>query len=279
MNIAFSAIVLLLALLPGVVFRYAYLKSNSIRRSINTGVASEVALILLVALLLHWVCIPLFEFLFDKTFRFDQFYALIAPAGANVLDLELVSASVRPFIGYSMLTSLIAFGLAKGARYLVLRFNLNKAFKILRVNNEWDRYFTGYNLSEADRKKIDKVAISVVVVVGGERLLYKGYLESYSLNDPHGVDQVTLSRVYRRRLQDDEPREGESGVSPAADRRYYRIPGDYFMIPFAKIENFNITYLAVEKLGEAAGAVDVGEEQSTLKPAPKETTPKLPEQP
>lgn len=266
MNIAFSAIVLLLALFPGIVFRFAYLKSNSIRRSINTGVVSEIVLMLVVSLFLHWVCIPLAEWLSGKTFLFEQFYALVAPAGPGVLDLGLISASINPFFAYILLVSALAFLLANVVRYLVHRYHPDRDFKFFRANTDWDKLFTGYHLDPADRAKIDKVAISVAVVIGGERLLYKGYLSGYSINDPHGADHLMLSLVYRRRFEDDlGPQRNYASVSgsrPAADGRYYKVPGDYFIIPFANIENFNVTYLMltelVEEVGEAAGAIDSG---------------------
>ncbi|NJC27071.1 hypothetical protein [Neolewinella antarctica] len=254
MNIAFGALVLLIALLPGIVFRFSYLKSNSIRKSINSGLLSEAIFILIPALLVHLVCTPLAESWSGRPFEFDQFFYLIVPPGKDgLLDLQLIENSLSPFFLYILLATCFAFGVAKAVRYVVVYYDLDSRFKFLRIYNEWDRYFTGHALSQKDRKKVDFVYVDVVVTIGGSRMLYKGTLDSYTLNDAHSIDQLTLSQVYRRRLDDDgfelDRATGES-PSPATSKRYYQMPGNYFIIPFASVQNFNITYIMLEEIAE-----------------------------
>ncbi|MEM9931573.1 MAG: hypothetical protein AAF840_17335 [Bacteroidota bacterium] len=88
-------------------------------------------------------------------------------------------------------------------------------------------------------------------------------LDNYSLNKDQGIDRLFISDVYRRDFSKDAPRpqRGRPGnptfsvnvASPEKDfdmDRYYRMPGNYLVIPFGQIRNLNIIYTRLEEVTE-----------------------------
>lgn len=247
MNIAFSALLLLLTLLPGIAFRFSYLKSNSIRKSLDSSLLNEAVFVVIPALLLHLIGVWALELTTSYSFHFDQFYYLLVPSkGGDNLDLNLIGDSIYIFTTYIALVSISAIIIASLIRKIVVKRGWDQAYKVLRVYNEWDLYFTGAVLDEETRATIDYVQVDVAVSIGGSSILYTGVLESYTLNDEQSIDQLTMSQVFRRELSDDRNAGGDvRGAAGALDGkgRYYEMPGNYFILPFENVQNFNITYI------------------------------------
>ena len=61
---------------------------------------------------------------------------------------------------------------------------------------------------------------------------------------------VYLSEVRRRKLKDDhhwkDKDTGDQAQELQANKIYYDLPGEFFVLPFSKIENLHITYYHVE---------------------------------
>ncbi|MEM9260129.1 MAG: hypothetical protein AAGA62_10820, partial [Bacteroidota bacterium] len=75
-----------------------------------------------------------------------------------------------------------------------------------------------------------------------------------------GIDRLFLSDVYRRNFSQDVAEKppgkrkkphysvNEVTVAKDFDERYYRMPGNYLVIPFGEIRNLNIIYTRLEEV-------------------------------
>ena len=71
-------------------------------------------------------------------------------------------------------------------------------------------------------------------------VLYCGLLDEFYLSED-GVDRICLYEVYCRRF-DQDIKDSERMPNKSFDERYYKMPGDLFVIPYSQIRNLNLTY-------------------------------------
>ena len=241
MSLAFGALLIVLLLLPGIGFRYAYIRSNSIRRSLDFSLLSEAVIMVVVALLLHTLGGTIVQLLGPGP-DVRILYLLATGGGLAPEDYRILADSFVPFLTYTLLLSAIGVGTGYALQQLVLHRGYDQRYKGLRVLNDWDRYFTGYVLPADRRKKLNFIWVDILVDgSGGNAVLYSGVLENYSLNREQVIDQVFISSAIRRHNLD------LSGVLPvgeatAAQPPNYDLPGEYLVIPFSQVRNLNITY-------------------------------------
>ena len=241
MSLAFGALLIVLLLLPGIGFRYAYIRSNSIRRSLDFSLLSEAVIMVVVALLLHTLGGAIVQALGPGP-DVRILYLLATGGGLAPEDYQILANSFVPFLAYTLLLAATGVGIGYALQQLVLRKGYDQRYKGLRVLNDWDRYFTGYVLPADRRKKLNFIWVDILVDgSGGNAVLYSGVLENYSLNREQVIDQVFISSAIRRHNLD------LSGVLPAADATAsqppnYDLPGEYLVIPFSQVRNLNITY-------------------------------------
>ena len=150
-----------------------------------------------------------------------------------------------------------AFSAGKVFRLLVEQTHLDILFHSLRYNNDWYYLLTGRVMSEVGwTQKTDSVKyvfVDVLVETKEGSVLYCGLLDEFYLSKD-GVDRICLSEVYRRSFIDDI-KEGERLPDKSLDERYYRMPGDLFVIPYSQIRNLNLTYY---------GPVEVDDSNATV---------------
>ncbi|MEL7160372.1 MAG: DUF6338 family protein [Bacteroidota bacterium] len=265
MSLAFGALLAAVLLLPGIVFRYLYIRSDGLRKSIDLSLLNEAVFILSVSLILHLVGRWLTKVIFQQRASLEEIYNLLT--GKNTPDFAVIDAGFSWFVLYILILCLVAALLALGLQKLVSRMGWDERFKILRIYNDWDKYFSGAILRQKTGEDFDFVQVDVLVGTSEGDVLYSGILENYSLNKDQGIDRLFLSEVYRRDFVEDKEAKSRGTVemktvmgysvwetSPAKnkefDRRYYRMPGNYFVIPFGEIRNLNIIYTKIEELPE-----------------------------
>ena len=258
MGLAFGALFLAILLLPGIIFRYAYLRSDSLRKTVDFSLLSEAVFVLIPSLLFHLVGLGLASYIgraINRVPDIGTFYHLVSGQvleGNELLNLE---RGLLPFVLYILLLSILAGWLGILTQTWVLRRGWDDHFKLLRIYNDWDKYFTGHSVSRDPRRTFDYVQVDVVVQSGEGDILYTGALANYSLNQEQGIDRIFMEVVYRRRLSDDLILSDTvlADLPPAnreEDPRYYNMPGDYLVIPFSQIRNLNISYKKFEKQPE-----------------------------
>ncbi|WP_420461095.1 DUF6338 family protein [Neolewinella sp.] len=253
MSLALGALLLVLFLLPGIIFRYFYLRSETLRKTVDFSLLSEAVFILVPSLLLHLLGGNLVAALGSGPDT-RTLYLLLA-GSVDDTALAVVERSLTPFILYILLLCVLGGLLGMLGQYVVLRRGWDEQFRFLRIYNDWDKYFSGRVLSPERRKLLAFVQVDVVVSGGEGDILYTGELNNYSLNRDQGIDRIFISKVYRRRFRDDivpDPPAGNQ-LQPfdrSHDPRYYNMPGNFLVIPFSQVRNLNIVYVSLQPTDE-----------------------------
>ncbi|MGB3799165.1 MAG: hypothetical protein WA952_05075 [Lewinella sp.] len=254
MGLAFGALFLATLLLPGIIFRYAYLRSDSLRKTVDFSLLSEAVFVLIPTLLFHalgWTVAGAVGTLLNRVPNVSALYRLTTGQLLTEDSLASLERGILPFVFYILALSALAGWSGSLVQRLVVRRGWDDHFKLLRIYNDWDKYFTGHSISRDPRRSFDYVQVDVVVAGGDGDMLYTGALANYSLNQEQGIDRIFMEVVYRRRLRDDLPLSDDvlADLPPAnreEDPRYYNMPGDYLVIPFDQIRNLNISYKKFE---------------------------------
>lgn len=261
MNLAFGALLLAILLLPGIVFRYAYLRSNALRKSVDFSLLSEAVFILLPCLLLHLLGWG-FDTLVERSLAFDVLYALLSGAGLSAEGIEALQRGFLPFVLYILLLCGMAATIGIYLQRWVVANRWDERFKLLSIYNDWDKYFSGHAIIDDPQSAFDFVQVDVVVGSSEGDMLYTGILAHYSLNKEQGIDRLFMKQVSRRRFVDDVVMGDPSVYSTKEDdERYYNLPGNFLVIPFSQVKNLNIIYLRVQRT----------EERTAAEPAPSDS--------
>jgi len=269
MNLALGALLILILILPGIIFRIAFLKSDSLKGNVDTTILGELIFIVLAASFIHCLFTFTIEWTSHYRIRFDQIYYLIVGAKeAEAIQFGIIKSSLIVFNLYTL--AACTFGVATGIGFqrLVIHYNLDNKYAFLRLSNEWERLLSGRVLGRGYKNRLEFIQVDVVTTSGdGSDLLYCGILEKFTLNSKVGLENIYLSSVYRRSMRDDyksiqelttDDDSAATQVLPATsplnpmerkklDERYYNMLGDYFMIPMKEVKNINITYYTFEK--------------------------------
>ena len=251
MSLAVGALLVAILLLPGIVFRYLYIRSDALRKTIDLSLLNEAVFILGPSLLLHLFGLVLLDALAGYRPHVEQLYLLISGQGAERLEFDTISAGFPTFVVYILALCVVAGFMGISLQKLVVRYGWDERYKILRIYNDWDKYFSGHVLPPAEREQIDFVQVDVVVNTADGDVLYTGILENYTLNKDQGIDRVFMSHVHRRAFRDDAAPDGPLRAR-AVDDRYYELPGNFFVVPFSEIRNLNIIYNTLEEAGDGA---------------------------
>jgi hypothetical protein len=265
-NLAFQALLLLLLILPGVLFQYAYYHGKlstevslpftfpAITGRTIKGLAFAGVLHLLW--LLVWtqaLCLP--------ANLENVLYFLIGSHSdpklfARILDETASSAGL---ISTYFVVLYVISGLSGITASLFVRWaGWDRKYPFFRFDNEWNYLFTGevreFTADPGTLAPISGTFLSVVLEIGGTAYLYVGILDDYYLDRTGSLDRFLLRKAVRRefsedRLLLDEPSGGDAADAGPVDlepERFYPIDGDYFVVKYADIKNLNIKYLYVD---------------------------------
>lgn len=252
MNIAVGALVLLLLIFPGILFRYAYLSGPYARKNFQSSISDEVVLSLIPAFLIQTLGYIVFEHLFRINIDISLLIRLVSQLSLiTASEFDIIEKSILLFSLYSILTCLFGFFSGKVFRGLVARYSWDIKYHSLRFNNEWYYLLSGRILdfpgNNGNSQKIDLVRIDALCESQGNSIIYSGILREFYLSKADGLDRIHLSNVYRRKLTDDSPQEYTAPIEKEFDDRYYKMPGDIFVIPYQQIKNINISYYIIEE--------------------------------
>jgi hypothetical protein len=267
MNLALPALVVFLVLLPGFVARSGIKRAE--RLSLDYSPFGQVvteAVLWAGALHLLWITLTS---LIDSQHVFSPGVALRLLASeplAQARALQAVAAHAPWITAYFV--SLLVFATLGPAllRGAITRWRLDRAGSPL---SPWLRFSKApwyYLLSGADFSADavpDVIAVSAVVDVAGQAVLYTGILEDYFVDPEGNLDRLVLQRVMRRPLTADKNTDlsvdeieatSSSSSSSSAERgaaaRFYPVDGDYFVLRYAEAITLNIEYI---KLAEPSG--------------------------
>jgi hypothetical protein len=271
MNLAFPALVILLLVLPGIIYRYAYARGPwgwASPTSLRT-VSDELAYSLVVAAVLHaaWLClVGLLGYRADVR----SLLALLAGNfGHDSRLLEPALHAIADHLGSVALYFLTLYAaaalLGMAGHALVRKLALDHRTKVFRFENEWYYLLTGEVLAfhdvDADARDIDGVYLSAVVEHGQASYLYRGIVQDFSFNRSGELDRILLRMSHRRLLaRDREPGDDAPPIPGVPDARYYDIRGDVFVLRYSEIKTLNLDYFSLkpEDTPETAPGLSTG---------------------
>lgn len=261
MNIAFSALVLALLLLPGGLFRYGYLRGPVQQRTpgVTLNLTDNLGWVLVGAVGMHALALWLLS-----GFNIHPDYHLILPAvtGQFGKDGEWLQDTIRAlpgvqgaYAGYFAGTSFGAYLLGVLLHVLVRLSGLDSRLGFLRFADDWfyilderaNRFEAGPRWRLFGRWGIGRafvlpdVYVTVVVEQKNTAYLYRGIVQGYALDERGNLDRLELRSAKRRKLEDDR-KPGEDH-NPFGDERYYLMVGDLLIVRASEFRTLNVEYV------------------------------------
>lgn len=262
MSLAFSALLLFLLISPGIAFRFAFLKNDALQVTVDTSLVSELLLMVFPALFLHGIGDLVLYNLPHWQINYPFLLELILGKDTHA-ETWLNRSALYGFAIYLGLINLVGYLAGHGFQQLVLHFRLDQWSRLFKPYNQWDHLLGGWTLPNRDR--ISFIQLDLLVATADGEVIYCGILEKYFLNKDRQLDRLHLINVYRRPLnkdadpfeRTDEKEEIDNDLDEFEhyltkfDARYYSLPGDSFVVPFAQVKNMNITYCTKQKVSTA----------------------------
>jgi len=262
MNLAFSALLIIMLLLPGFIFHTVYSRGYWTSFSIDSTqfFADRLAHIIVFAIPLHLIWAYLLSTLFGRSLDLGPImHLLLNTYGQDNQFFESTIQSVTccPSEIALYLFSLYVFAAIVGfsTHKTVRHFKLDHKTNIFRFNNEWHYLLRGETLELHDYPgepihNIDGVYLSAVVQHGDADYLYRGLVVHFTYAPGGQLDKVVLQEAHRRKLSDDRP---PGQVRDPLDHgtregsRYYRIEGDFFILKYADMQTVNLEYFTLDE--------------------------------
>lgn len=275
MNFAFPALLIVLLILPGILFRYSYARGwwGDTSPTSFRAVSEDLAYSAVFAVGLHFVGLAIAScFGYEANFR--ALLALLAGnfgPGGEEYERTFASVAAHPIAITAYFTSLSVSAAAGGllAHSLVRVLGLDRRFRLLRFRNEWHYILTGEVTTFPDNSlwphdpaaEVD-VFLSAVVSHGKDSYLYWGLLSGWSLDSRGELDALHLRFAHRRLLEQDKSA-GEGGNTLArvfSSGRYYEINGDLLVLRYSEITTVNLEYFSLIE-DEADDPLEPGEDR------------------
>ena len=255
MSIAFGAILLLIFLFPGFLFRIGFFNGPYSKRNISSSFVDELIISILPAFIFQILGFLIIETFFRKDVDVQLLYQIVAgpsPGFKQELNYPKLETSLGGFLIYTVSVATISFLTGYVSRIAVLKFNLDMMTHWLKVNNDWYYLLSSKKINFDRRKKgekeVDLVQIDILMELQDAPYIYSGIVQNFFLSSANGLDTIYLTDVYRRKLASDKF-EGslDDSLDKNGDERYYQMPGNIFIAPYSEIKNLNITYIALTK--------------------------------
>lgn len=258
MNLALPAALFFVFLLPGFLLRDAF-RRPEIALPDPTPFADRIISSFLLAALMHAAWCAASAVFTPYRIDWEALLLLVSADRGNAYEAAIHRISAHPEGPFWYLITLCAAARLLGGvpRQLIRLTRLDREGRTgaawLRADTPWYYLFSGYDATPMP----DAVLISAVVEVGKDAYLYVGRLVEYFLDRSGAIDRLVLEDVWRRPLGADRADVPTAASTPAdwaaAEERFYRIEGDYFVLAGSEIRTLNIRYLQLEVDGEAQG--------------------------
>lgn len=235
MQFAFSAVVLVVLLLPGFILFTAYTKGWG-RWQIPVkykSITEQIPIGIVLAGILHSVWILICGRFYSVSLE-PVTTLLIGTFKDNAHFEKNVSAlnehSGKVFLYFITLYAFSA-GLGYLAHFLVRRLGLDLKYKFFRFNNWWHYSLTGeivkFSGNGGEIRRID-VFLATIIHHSNKDFLYKGMVDEFYYDNEGNLDYVKLKYAERRLLN---------------GRVYYAIRGEYLILKYAEMTTINLEYI------------------------------------
>lgn len=270
MNFAAPAVLILLLLLPGAIFRYTYHRDVSEGEVIDPRpFSAETILYVLIAGVFHLVwCTSAYALNVVTNGHwlkvdYAAVFALLFGNHAQGFGPDLARALAHPgwIAGYFLSIYLLAWVAGACAQRLVIGLELDRRIGgVLRFKSPWLYAFgrgkesikqhplrRAGKANEGD-EPFDAVVIAATIEMADRAWLYSGILVDYRVDRSGNLTNLTLAAASRRLLEDE--------AAPFID-----IEGDRLIIDYARVATLNVHHVWFEGYEEVTiAASDLAEE-------------------
>lgn len=239
MNIALSAVIISILLIPPIIFYISFYLGKYPRAIPKFSLFEGILGAAIISLFIHAIAIHFISF----EIRFDILLKLL---GGELKDIERKTSNdefnnlITSFAYYNICLLFIMVLLGRLLRKVLLWTNWHSKFPILNLYNKWWYVFNGYynNIEETDL-----VFVDLVVDTKDRTVIYSGFLINFDFVNGD------LERLY---LKDTMKRDFIKGSSDEASEQTtsnavpYGIPGDLFSIAYKNILNINVHFISID---------------------------------
>jgi len=244
MNIALSAVILFLLLLPPIAFYLAFTLGKFPKSGPKIGLLEGLMLSAVISTLLHAFAFLLVE----KEIRFDLIALLI---GGDLKSFGTLTNNTnfrhqfQQFILYNAVMVLIATFLGRTVRLLVKKMGWHAHDELLRLYNYWWYLFNGYKVdgfaNNGTPTPYDIVFINALVNTNSGTMIYSGFLIDF-VCEGEKLDRIYLSETSKQEFKKMTCNDKGNFLSHEAGEEYL-IDGDTMVIPYVNIINLNLHFV------------------------------------
>lgn len=241
MNFTIGAILIIVFLLPGYLFRKGFYNFPYSRHLNKSNSFDEISSILICSVVLHLLFYLLLDYyqLLDDLKAFIIFYYddyEIIKNHSNFIqknNLRLSFSNVTlMFFGFWIASLHIGLILNKNIR----EFKLDTKIRFFKYSNDWYYYLSGlvldYPDEVGDSSEVNLVYIDILTRINDETsILYSGILVEYNLDSNGNLKNISLNGAVRHVFK---PNNNKPKI--------IKFPTSYLIIPADEIININIRY-------------------------------------
>jgi hypothetical protein len=232
-NIALPALVILLGLLPGVLFYYAYFAGRFEKRRAGVSALEEAAVYVVISIPIDAGAFWLFKIFginLDLRLVADILFGNIAEPtlqqiAARFGDNVVLTAACYTFI---LMTSAVAGGVL---RLIVWGLRIDTYFAVFRLRHPW------YYLLQARDKALPPGTLAWVYILTEhaeeKTRLYRGLVADYELAPDGKLESITLLGAVR-------------GKGRGNEFEWVPIPGNLFIVSGRTIHSINVEYFSID---------------------------------
>jgi hypothetical protein len=228
MNIALSAVIIFILLIPPLAFYLSYSFGRMPKAGPKFTLPDGILASAIISLFVHCVSIVLLK----QQIRFDIFLKIMS---GDVKDVErevpngLFAHYMKQFAIYNIVLLVLFVAAGRVARSLVKASGYNMPQReFFRLNNHWWYLFNGKNMNVG---KYDTVFIDALVETKEGPVIYSGFLIDF-ICEGEKLDRIYLGDAYRKKLG-----------FPNSDANAQQIDGDIFSLSYDKIVNLNLSFV------------------------------------
>jgi hypothetical protein len=228
MDLAVSAVILILLLLPALLFRTFLIQADSLENPLDTSIKTELGIIFLIALFQHLFGYLIIKYTGIYDFQFDQLYFILI-GEADKINASILNYSFVLFFYYTLIQIIIGISLSLLAKWVILRYYLDIRFSFLPITNEWDQLLSG-RIYEYDRIKRINTLIrdlkefqrGIILEINNDEKLSKKNRNKDTIEINNQINQELISLNESRKIPDYNYVEIDALVNTAGGDMIYK---------------------------------------------------------
>jgi hypothetical protein len=250
MNIALSAVIISILLIPPVVFYLSLYIGRYPRAIPKFSLFEGILACAVVSLLIHAIAITFI----GAEIRFD---ILMKVLGGDLKDVEStvknpeLKAAVTDFATYNAVLLFTMIVLGRLVRLLLLRTGLHSRNEIFALYNKWWYFFNG---NFADIENHDLVFIDATLDTKDGTVIYSGFLSSFETRGGE-LDRIYLRDTVRREFKKYAADHPNQLVNETGDP--IPVPGGTFLLKYASVLTLNANFIVIQETTASVEAPDL----------------------